>query len=185
MSKKEELLKEQENRIYIKEALEAMKSYSEEYLPNCGYFLLPDNLLLLSTYSSCFKLYSQELYQVYSGAVDRGYPPLKLIGALPDAPKYLSPKDQDLEWIDGSLDGYSTVISKDLEKESEDSNIEVYRVKSIDDTIGVCVKKDIIDFAEAILGKDTAFLLEKKQNREKVFTLRAQSKKGKGFIISA
>lgn len=167
----EEYIQEQYDIVYISEALEALKKYSKHNFPNYKYKLLPDNQLLLRGQDIYFLLYSRELYDAYSktkceplGDITKG----KEVG-------YLEKIHND------DHEGFSTVILKELEPDPKEAHKEVYRMSSIDDTIGACFKKDVIDFAELILGSEPGYHLGKDENGKPV--LLAQSLKGRAYIM--
>lgn len=167
----EEYILEQYDIVYISEALEALKKYSKHNFPNYKYKLLPDNQLLLRGQDIYFLLYSRELYDAYSkskceplGDITKG----KEVGYL----EKIHNNDHE---------GFSTVILKELEPDPKEAHKEVYRMSSLNDTISACFKKDVIDFAELILGSEPGYLLGKDENGKPV--LLAQSLKGRAYIM--
>lgn len=167
----EEYILEQYDNVYISEALEALKEYSKHNFPNYKYKLLPDNQLLLRGQDIYFLLYSRELYDAYSktkceplGDITKG----KEVG-------YLEKLHNDDHGV------FSTVILKELEPDPKEAHKEVYRMSSLNDTISACFKKDVIDFAELILGSEPGYHLGKDENGKPV--LLAQSLKGRAYIM--
>ena len=167
----EEYILEQYDIVYISEALEALKKYSKHNFPNYKYKLLPDNQLLLRGQDIYFLLYSRELYDAYSktkceplGDITKG----KEVG-------YLEKLHNDDHGV------FSTVILKELEPDTKEAHKEVYRMSSLNDTISACFKKDVIDFAELILGSEPGYHLGKDENGKPV--LLAQSLKGRAYIM--
>jgi len=167
----EEYLKEQYDIVYISEALEALKKYCKLNYPNYRYKLLPDNQLLLRGQGIYFLLYSRELYDEYSKSKCE---PLEDITNGKEV-GYLEKLRND------DYGESSTVILKELEPDPEEAHKEVYRMSSVDDTISACFKKDVIDFAELILGSEPGYHLRKDENGKPV--LLAQSLKGRAYIM--
>ena len=167
----EEYLQGQYNIVYMEEAVEAMKRYSKLNFPNYRYKILSDDQLLLRGQDSYFLLYSKELYDAYSKS--KCEPLGDIIKGKEEG--YLKKIHND------DYSGFSTVISKELEVDPKESHKEVYRVKSTNDKIGVCVKREIIDFTELLLGYEPGYLLGKDENGKNV--LLAQSLKGRAYIM--
>lgn len=160
----EEYFQGQYNEVYIKEALEAMKKYSRQNFPNYRYKILSDGQLLLRGQDSYFLLYSKELYDAYSES------DCEPLGDITNGKEegYLKKIHNE------DFSGFTTVVSK----EQRDST---YIMKGTTDKIGACFKKDVIDFAELLLGCEPGYLLGKDENGKNV--LLAQSLKGRAYIM--
>ena len=143
-------VREEYEKVYYRESLKVLERYNKDYYPPCGYRLLPNNQLLLSTSNSFFVLNKQDLFTIYQGSQCE---PLRLIGEDP-AKHYLN-------LINADEKDFSKVTSKEEEKNAKGEYI--FRIKSETDTIGQCFKADTINFAETILGFNVNYSLENNQ----------------------
>ena len=159
---------EELSRIYHRDAIHAMEHYSKYNYPNCGYYLLGNNQLLLVTKDSFFLLNSQDLYKIYLGSLCE---PLKAVSE--------GTQDNYLGLINKDESLFSPVTSRDEEKNEKRTS--VFRIKSANDTIGQCFEKSTIEFADTILFHDVDYGLINESGY--LPALKAKSDKGKAYIL--